>query len=320
MKTLLVTLRPLTAFATPPHGDTLFGQLCWALCNRFGAPWLVERLDGYLQGKPFLVVSDLFPSGHWPRPFVPPHLLEGDLRAGDRKKEKKRIWFPWRDDAGWRKNLSSWGRMCRDEAELWGEERKNRPQPHNQINRLTGTTGTDGFAPFAVTQTWFPERARLEVWVLYDPKRLNVAEITAGLMDVGSFGFGKDASTGLGRFDMEKTEECPLPRQPDSNAWLTLGFCAPQGCGFDGKRSYYQPFTRFGRHGDHAARTGQPFKNPILLARAGAIWSPSHKPLPNHEFVGRGLGGEEKLSKILPATVHQGYAPVVGIHLPEERP
>ncbi|MBF0348692.1 MAG: CRISPR-associated protein Csm7 [Magnetococcales bacterium] len=318
MKTLLVTLRPLTAFATPPHGDTLFGQLCWALCNRHGEAWLRERLRGYLEGKPFLVVSDLLPSGHWPRPFLPPHLLGGNTGGGNRKEEKKRIWFPWQDGGNWQKKLSSWGKMCRSEAEFWQGERRNRPQPHNQVNRLTGTTGTEGCDPYSLTQTWFPEVARLEVWVLYDPERLNAAEVSGALADVGCFGFGKDASIGLGRFVMEKFEEATLPRQPDSNAWLALGFCAPQGCGFDGKRSFYQPFTRFGRHGDRAALTGQPFKNPVLLARAGAVWTPSHQPLPNHEFVGRGLGGEGKLSKAIPETVHQGYAPVVGLRLPEE--
>ena len=36
----------------------------------------------------------------------------------------------------------------------------------------------------------------------------------------------------------------------------------------------------------------------------------------NRSFFGQGLGGDGTLSKSLPKTVHQGYAPVIGIRLP----
>ncbi|MBF0415320.1 MAG: CRISPR-associated protein Csm7 [Magnetococcales bacterium] len=321
MKTLLVTLRPLTAFATPPHGDTLFGQLCWTLLNRHGEAWLTERLTGYLQGKPFLVVSDLVPSGHWPRPFLPPGFLSSETltKEGNRKIEKKKIWFSWKAQEGWKQKLSSWGGLCRLEEDVWKENRKERPQPHNSINRLTGTTGTDGFAPYAVSQTWFPEEALLDLWLVYDPERISRETLEVALQDVGQWGFGKDASAGLGKFSLEQCEASPLPRQKDANAWMTLGFCAPQGLGFDPDRSFYQPFTRFGRHGDRAAVTGQPFKNPILMTRAGAVLTPRGNMTLTDVFVGQGLGGEGRLSKAIPETVHQGYAPVVGIRLPLEK-
>ncbi|MBF0141556.1 MAG: CRISPR-associated protein Csm7 [Magnetococcales bacterium] len=321
MKTLLFALRPLTAFATPPHGDTLFGQLCWIFLNRYGEAWLIERLQGYLQGKPFLVVSDMFPSGYWPRPYLPPAMLSTGEQGKevDRKAEKKKVWFPWYAKDGWKQKLSHWGGLCRPETEVWKDARKERPQPRNQINRLTGTTGTDGFAPYMVSQTWFPEDACLDVWLVYDPDRVTKGELQDALADVGRWGFGKDASAGLGKFALEEGDEESLPRQADANAWMTLGFCAPQGCGFVSNRSFYQPFTRFGRHGDRAAVTGQPFKNPILLARAGAVLTPERKFSPNDVFVGQGLGGEGLLSKAIGETVHQGYAPVVGICLKGER-
>lgn len=319
MKTLLFTLRPLTAFATPPHGDTLFGQLCWTLRNRQGETWLTERLQGYLEGKPFLVVSDMFPAGYWPRPFLPPHCLSPEVaeKGDDRKVEKKKIWFAWRDRDGWKHKLSQWGGLCHPETDVWKGTREERPQPRNHINRLTGTTGKDGFAPYVVSQTWFPDNASLEVWLVYDPGRISREIVQEALHDVGQWGFGKDASAGLGKFSVEKGDDFPLPRQADANAWMTLGFCAPQGCGFASESSFYQPFTRFGRHGDLAAVTGQPFKNPILMARAGAVLTPEGKFSPTAVFAGQGLGGKGRLSKTIEDTVHQGYAPVVGIRLPK---
>ena len=45
MKTYRLTLRPLTAFGTPLAGDTLFGQLCWALRHRLGNAALTRLLE-----------------------------------------------------------------------------------------------------------------------------------------------------------------------------------------------------------------------------------------------------------------------------------
>ncbi|CAK0771646.1 CRISPR-associated protein Csm4 [Gammaproteobacteria bacterium] len=312
MKTLLVTLNPLTAFATPPYGDTLFGQLCWALRNRHGEDWLSERLQGYTQGKPFLVVADLFPSGYWPRPHLPPGLFPSQTEnEEDRKAERKRVWLPRQE---WKDPLAAWIQKGKAEKEIWSKDRRNRPQSHNTINRLTGATGDgiDGFAPYSVEQTWFPPEALLDLWLVHDPDRLTREQLETVLQDVGLAGFGKDASTGLGKFAVKEIVEDSLPCQEESNAWLTLGFCAPQGCGFDSDRSYYQVFTRFGRHGDVAALSGHVFKSPILLARAGAVLTPKDA-FQKVSFVGQGLGGDGSLSKAIRETVHQGYAPVVGI-------
>ena len=129
------------------------------------------------------------------------------------------------------------------------------------------------------------------------------------LDDIGSFGFGKDASIGMGKFQIEDFLEKPLPAQDSANACLTLAPCAPQGLGFDNQHSYYQLFTRFGRHGDVAVhQEGKPFKNPLLLAQTAAVFSTNP---PKSGFIGQGIGGNGELSKTLKATVHQGYAPVI---------
>ncbi|PIW72238.1 MAG: CRISPR-associated protein Csm7, partial [Hydrogenophilales bacterium CG12_big_fil_rev_8_21_14_0_65_61_21] len=57
MQSLTTRITPLSAFGTPPKGDTLFGQLCWALRNRLGEARLTQLLDGYTVGRPFVVIS-----------------------------------------------------------------------------------------------------------------------------------------------------------------------------------------------------------------------------------------------------------------------
>lgn len=60
MDMITLRIRPLSSFGTPLLGDTLFGQLCWAIRRQAGEARLRELLDGYLTGQPFAVVADAF--------------------------------------------------------------------------------------------------------------------------------------------------------------------------------------------------------------------------------------------------------------------
>jgi CRISPR-associated protein Csm4 len=320
MLTVKATITPLSAFGTLPKGDTLFGQLCWTVRNHSGEEGLRKLLEGYTSGSPFAVLSDAFPAGHLPRPVLPGHWftpLDGD----DRKVAKKRVWLP-AERLG--EPIENWPLHCRKESNVAGDPARPQPQPqpHNSIDSRTGTTG-EGFAPYAMTRYWYDQRdssrkacfrARLDIYVVLDHERLAQDELKQLLVDIGELGFGRDASIGLGKFRIEVFSQVSLPAQTGADAWLTLAPCAPKGLDLVPERSFYKVFTRFGRHGDVAVHTGKPFKTPVLLAQTGAVLVP--KPYQEKPFVGRGLGGDGSLSKAISETVHQGYAPVVGIHLP----
>ncbi|MDR1367657.1 MAG: CRISPR-associated protein Csm7 [Candidatus Accumulibacter sp.] len=320
-------LRPQTAFGTPLAGDTLFGQLCWALRHRFGNEWLTERLAGYKDGCPFLVVSDAFPHGFLPLPTVPTAFWEAQPDA-DRKILKKKRWLPVEKlETG----FSTWQSLACDDTDAAeavlqkyispesrkGKERiflqKLRNQPHNSINRATSTTGEGNmFAPHTQTQYWFHPKMRLDLYAVLDETRLAAIDLETTLTNIGQSGFGRDASIGLGKFVGEYDAAFTgLPHAANANAFLTLAPCAPQGQGFVPERSFYQILTRFGRHGDIAARSGNPFKRPLLLAKTSGVFSPV--ALDRHRaFIGQGLGD---VSICRPETVAQGYAPVVGVRM-----
>lgn len=329
MQNIRVTLTPLSAFATPLKGDTLFGQLCWAIRNRWGEAHLNQCLEGYTNGQPFAVVSDGFPEGYLPLPKLPGsfyQLPEGE----DRKAVKKRAWLPKTE---LQKPLNDWlchavnakaivcrtnlpCIVCGSDAHIATKHTSSlsekHPRPHNTINRQTNTTGEGGFAPYSVEQEWFIPGLRWTVYILLDTDRLSMEDCQQCLADIGNFGFGKDASIGMGKFKIEDFQEKSLPAQNSANTCLTLAPCAPQGLGFDSQYSFYQLFTRFGRHGDVAVhQEGKPFKNPVLLAQTAAVFATNP---PACGFIGQGIGGNGLLSKTLSATVHQGYAPVIAIN------
>lgn len=326
MTPLKATLIPRTAFATPLMGDTLFGHLCWAIRHGWGEARLEGLLAGYTAGRPFLVVSDAFPAGHLPLPALPSRLwAHAPADPSQRKAFKRRVWLP---EPAFAQPLAQWQGQAREPQQIGGNT--SRIQAHNSLNRLTLTTGSDdGFAPYGVRQWWHSPGVALEVHLRLDESRadaLGRAELAAALVAIGAAGFGRDASAGLGKFILEGDLVDNMPPAHDApDAWLTLAPCAPQGLGFDPARSFYRPFNRYGRHGDEAARRETPFKAPLLLAAAGAVFvplafgkGPGVKEMPDwaRGFIGQGLGGDGRLSSVLPQTVHQGYAPALPVRLP----
>ncbi|MER2511056.1 MAG: hypothetical protein ABTQ25_01300 [Nitrosomonas ureae] len=309
----IINLR--SAFATPLKGDTLFGQLCWTIRNRLGEGRLTELLKGYTSNQPFVVVSDAFPQDYLPLPKLPGRFYD-KIDGVDRKAIKKRCWLP---EQAVNVPVIQWLEQAKTASDVIGQAKnlsKKHPQPHNTINRQTNTTGEGGFAPYSIEQEWFLTSVAWTIYLLLDTERLSQDDCRQCLEDIGNIGFGRDASIGLGKFSVSGFAETTLSGQTGANACLTLAPCAPQGLGLDGKSSFYQLFTRFGRHGDIAVhQEGKPFKNPVLLAQTAAVFTV--QPPISGGFIGQGIGGNGKLSKTLPATIHQGYAPSIAIHLQE---
>lgn len=312
MQTHRLTLQPLSAFGTPLAGDTLFGQLCWTLRRQLGNARLNDLLHGYTAGRPFAVLSDAMPQGYLPLPTLPSWFWA--KTQVERKVLKKKRWLPL---AALKRPLPEWQAQAHSDAEAShaGSEISpviERAQPHNSINRQTGTTGTGRFAPYSQPQSWFHPAVRLHLYAALDSTRLSLDELLEALQAMGKTGYGRDASIGLGKFAVGADKE-GLPASPGAaNAWLSLGPLAPQGQGFVPEHSYYQPLTRFGRHGDLAVHSGNPFKRPVLLAKAGSVLTPTRFDA-QRPFIGQGLSG---VSDSQPETVQQGYAPAIGILLP----
>ncbi len=304
------TLALATPLGTPLAGDTLFGQCCWALREVQGEAELARRLDGYTQGEPWLVVSDGFPAGYLPKPTLPQQ-FEPQPDPAARKAAKKKRWIP-AARAGEALNVLLASAVDNDTGYGKGKAPQSTAQPHNTLNRLTGTTGEGAFAPYSMAQTFHAPGQRIDVYLVIDETLVTTGECGRLFAAIGASGFGRDASIGLGKFSVEVIEPASLATPANANALWTLAPCAPQGQGFVGTKSYWRVLTRFGRHGNAHALAGNPFKTPVLMAATGAVFAPAGNFAPRL-FVGQGLGGDGKLSKAEPATVQQGYAPVLGI-------
>ncbi len=308
MKHLRLTLKPLTAFGTPLAGDTLFGQICWGILQRYGAEKLGSCLQNYLKDDPFLVVSDGFPAGYLPLPSVPSFYWESSENA-DRKKLKKKKWVPV---SALTVMFSQWQSLSYSDEELAEQLVVETVQPHNSINRQTSTTGRgDGFAPYAMPQWWYRSDSEWHIYILLNERLLSQEGLLVVLNDIAQSGYGRDASIGLGKFEIINVEMLPGWGAPAAaNAYITLAACCPQGKNFNAQHSFYQMNTKFGRHGGLQATAGNPFKKPVLMAKTGALLRPQKwEPL---LFVGQGITG---VSETQPEAVQQGYAPAVPVNV-----
>lgn len=324
MKRSIFTLTPKTAFATDLQGDTLFGQCCWAIRRLYGEDRLTELLEGYCDNRPFMVLSNPLPRGFIARPTVSSEILGfDDNNPEQRKIQKGQKWLPltvlqqpltqWAAQAKTEKQMMA-AILGVDEQHCKAQYRLEYAQDHNSLNRQTGTTGEgSGFAPFQRQTYWYHPEIKLTLVVELDDSRLQLEELLEVLQWVGFDGYGKEASCGLGKFEIALADavHSEVVEAPDqANAWLTLAACAPQGLQWQPERCFYQIFTRFGRHGDVAVHQGSPFKNPALMAAPFAVLTPA--VMNDQGFTGQGLSG---ISKTIENTVQQGYAPVLPVQL-----
>lgn len=295
-----IKLKLKSLFATPPKGDTLFGQFCWSIVRLYGEDKLANLLDGYTRGTPFVVTSDFLPKNHICKPPIPDFLLGVSSNVSERKalKNKKYICIDELVSSGYNYSKEFIAKCSKDKKAF---ELKDEVQIRNSINRLSGTTGDgeSGFAPFANEVSFFPfDEATLYV---YSDGHIDKDTIVETLSYIGKSGFGKDATVGRGRFDVTQIEEVAF-NCTDFNAYITLSPAILS----EYNEIYYEPFVRYGKHGDALAHS-QVWKNPILLADSFACVISDEKK----EFIGKGLGGNGEISRTLKATVHQGYSVVI---------
>lgn len=330
MKIYSITIEPYSAFGTPLKGDSLFGHFCWQAAydsNLLKTPFS-EAVSNYNK-SPFAVFSTALPAladGTFAlkRPDAPLELLfdlssySREELVGQRKDMKQNRWLVCKQP----------GAMSDLKKAQWLNDQKLAKEAglstdfyisqeelgHNSINRLTGTTtaGT-GFAPYTSDTIRYAPGCKLALIVGINTNLLEIDSLIAGLERIGITGFGRDASTGAGKFKIIEHTEVNLAEfgSKTPNAIYTLAPSVPEPDQF--KDGYFTPFTRFGRHGDRLAVTGKPYKNPVVMLDEGAVLFPNDiNELLDSPYTGTGL---TQLSKAQPEAISQGYSLYIPVQM-----
>ena len=331
MNSYCFVLKFTTPIGTPLKGDTLFGHICWQIAyDKSLFNKTINDLISEYHSDPFCVVSSGFPiikqndkytllfrSSSLPHEVIfSEHIKEVHTYLKERKKFKKKRWMVLEGTSGSLKKARYYTDKEVFELLLGLESEgviREFTYVHNSIQRTTLTTSSEGFAPYSVYNYCYHPDLYTGVVVCTIEEYLTPTEKV--LKRIGQTGFGRDASAGLGKFDV--IEYFPLDiysigaKEPDAIYTLSPAVIEPK----DFVESYYIPFVRYGKHGDILAKTRNPFKNPIIMLDEGAVLVLKNREVLKKPYTGKALKG---VSIVLEQSIHQGYTPYIPVLLEDK--
>lgn len=260
-----LTLRLSAPLGTPLAGPTLFGQICVLRAEAEGP----AAVTGWL-ADPARVwrLSDGFPAGFLPRPLVRPRPVPRE--AFDRIKAVKKRGLVTR--AAFLRLRTAWDEAQLAEHETAAEPARPRRIAHNHVHRGgQGTLETGGL--FFLDEDWrFADREARDV-DLYVETAEPLETVRGLVAQLGARGFGRDAGTGRGRWEVVAAAEDPELAAGAGGRRMSLsrGALTPGTM----REVLWKLAPHFGRLGpEHALAGVSPFKRPVLLTRPGATFTP----------------------------------------------
>ena len=266
-----LTLSLISPLGTPLVGPTLFGMVCQVLRDLEGD----AALECWL-GDPERIwrMSDGFPAGCLPKPLVTPRPLPPDRFDTVRKRRKR----PWICRDIWMKHRGAWSETGLSDDDFMADPANSMHRAHNIVDRHgRGTLEAGGL--FFLDEDWRFAHNNGEI-DLYVESREAPDRISSLLEAVGQRGYGRDASTGRGRFNVNKIHPDPaLASLPGATRRMSLsrGILTPSTM----RDACWRIEPHFGRVGPDLTLLGvSPFKRPVLLTRPGATFRPEGTQAP----------------------------------------
>lgn len=308
MKTYRLNLKPLSSFLTPWQADTIFGSLCWLMTQREGENALLEFLQEYKNGQPAFILSDGMPGEYLP---IPDHLSVVTSKGNslhefqNAKKLKKTLWVKAEAFEAIRKGQIA----VQIEARI--KAFKAATTLHSSINRMSGTTGDEG-SLFELEEYALETKGAInETISIYIKIREGWQDKVFSLFkDLSLSGYGKKKSVGKGSFkiigDLEDISG-KFSALEKANGFISLSNFVPAKN--DPTEGFYKTFVKYGKLGGEFTFCGKPFKKPLMMIKAGAVFMTDGPP---KDFYGRMIEGISDEKK---AVVQYGYAFAVPITL-----
>ena len=312
-------LRPLSPWGSPLPSDTLTGLILCRIAEEMGDSVCEETISAFRNGDPPFILSSIMPYGKIFQPILPPIGRENfrswvekdDVR--DKEKKKLSLFEALNAQKKFRKNaylpVDVWVKYARNlslkalfrwycsnifmsrqmtEKEKRDEARKKKEmagvEPHVSIDRMSGCALTGGL--FFNRLSWYAKDAAFHLYA----KAKKPDELLSLLQHVGDLGFGKDASTGKGRFSVEEDVSFdPKIFENDGECSLLCSVCASTD--LSSMRGWYAVDSKRGKAGPSVST---PFKTPVILVREGSVL----QSLPKGSYVLSGIHVDPRIVQI----------------------
>ena len=244
-------------------GPTLFGLVCLTLRDLEGDAFLEHWL-----GVPENIwrISDGFPAGLLPKPLVRPRALPPE--GLDSIKLRKRR--PWIRRETWLKHREAWSEQILSDDDFMLDPACPRKLAHNAVDRHgRGTLESGGL--YYLEEDWRFAGGNGNI-DLYVKSHESPERIRSLIEAVGQRGYGRDASTGRGRFSVT---EVVLDSELADLSGATRGMSLSRGVLTPStmRDAYWRIEPHFGRVGPELTLLGvSPFKRPVLLTMPGTTF------------------------------------------------
>ena len=265
--------------ATPLASGTIFGHLCWAYREVFSEDALVKWLKDY---ENVWAVSDGFPKDLLPRPILKLKMFNPDNAPTNKdfKAIKKKKYITFDGFKAIRNNITEENL----ETHLRNYSEKSVRNAHNNIDRKTGTTPKEGGLYF-LDEIWTKPAPRPmdengdtsdRFRDIYINAPQNSEKVIAELFNlIGQNGFGKDATTGRGQWEVRNVTRDETLGATNGNRCLSLSRGVIDDQNMHDIRCRVE--THYGR--TSANHTGiSPFKYPLLLSLPGMTFKNNKRP------------------------------------------
>jgi len=306
MRIYLIDLAVPSGFITPWQSDTIFGHLCWVAERHNGFKHFQgasDLIDLFRSSAPPFVISDGFPAGLLPAPVTLKNLYSqseqeklgvGSYAILKRAKKREHLTF------------AQFQIFQRGEIPDITDEQKgflSSTTLHNQISRLTNTTGEQGSLFERDEKYAFTGKIQIYAKIkegFEDDLQLLFEKFAQG-------GYGAKKSTGKGAFTLENIApfsgfDLPASKTNDNKkftGFVTLSHFVPAQT--DPTDGAYKTMIKYGKLGEEKTYCGQPFKKPLIMLKPGAVFRTANvKP-----FYGRLV---EDIAYGDPSAVQYGFA------------
>ena len=251
---------------TPLVSPTLFGLVCQVMHEKEGAAVLESWLR---EPERLWRISDGFPAGCLPRPLTKPRPMRPENL--DTLKDRKRK--PWSRRDIWVKHRTSWSETELSDEDFVEDPTYSLRRAHNVVERHgRGTLDTVGL--FFVNDDWrFHGTSRdVDIYVETDDHPDRIRDL---IKAVGERGYGRDSSTGRGRFEV--TQPRPDPELAGlANASRRMSLSRGVLTSSNMRDAFWRIEPHLGRVGPELTLAGySPFKSPVFLTRPGCTYRPT---------------------------------------------
>jgi len=260
-----ITIKPISPFISLLQSDTIFGHFAWGYRFLFGESELEELLENFKQ-KPFIIFSDGFKKGYFPKPLLKPYLAK-DSELKDAKQIKKIALLEKEFIFENIDNLDDTKIFIHLKEKIKNRSKKLNPNQITQKNSVNRLTNSVNEGLYSIKENFALDE--YEIYFAYqDITKDKIEEV---FKYISQKGYGKDKSTGKGKFkfniDWDFKEKKYFTQTKDKFLSLSHTFYNPANM-----HLYFgKTITKFPKAGGIYA-FNEPFKNPCIMYTPGTTF------------------------------------------------